>query len=144
MYSITALAALRMGIGASLLCLPKLVITHIFPFLLPYTGPVAVATRMLGCRDIALAALFYTRRTANEHDDSRQSALLKQALEAGIIADSLDVVGYVWCYGEGMLTLEGLPYLIVPAVGLLGLGLYNFKRVDAGLQELTSARVIRQ
>ncbi|KAL2834005.1 hypothetical protein BJY01DRAFT_253243 [Aspergillus pseudoustus] len=138
MYSITGLAALRMGVGVSLLCAPKLVLTTIFPFLLPYTGPVAVATRMLGCRDIALAALFYThhtrRRTTtttttvmDDHENREKSNIqLKQALTAGIITDSLDVIGYLWCFGEGMLALEGLPYLIGPAVGMLGLGLYGY------------------
>ncbi|KAJ0417867.1 hypothetical protein BJY00DRAFT_315468 [Aspergillus carlsbadensis] len=142
MYSITALAALRMATGVSLLCIPKPVLTHIFPFLLPYTGPIAVAARMLGCRDVALAALFYTRRARapataeNEQEqdpdpDPDRSAILKQALTAGIVADSLDVVAYLWCYGEGTLGGEGLGYLIVPAVGMLGLGLYSSRRVQA-------------
>ncbi|KAL3487261.1 hypothetical protein BJX62DRAFT_241190 [Aspergillus germanicus] len=134
MYSITALAALRMATGVSLLCIPKPVLTHIFPFLLPYTGPIAVATRMLGCRDIALATLFYTRRataTTEEDPDLEQSVIIKQALTAGIVADSLDVVAYLWCYGEGMLGGEGLCYLILPAVGMLGLGVYSFRRAGA-------------
>jgi hypothetical protein len=124
-----------MATGISLLCIPKPVLTHIFPFLLPYTGPIAVATRMLGCRDIALATLFYTRpatATTEEADpDLEQSAILKQALTAGIVADSLDVIAYLWCYGEGMLGGEGLCYLIVPAVGMLGLGVYSFRRAGA-------------
>jgi hypothetical protein len=136
MYSITALAALRMATGVSLLCIPKPILTHILPFLLPYTGPIAVATRMLGCRDIALATLFYTQRarprvTTEEDPDPDQSAILIQALTAGIVADSLDVVAYLWCYGKGMLGGEGLCYLIVPAVGMLGLGLHNFRRAGA-------------
>ncbi|KAL2861637.1 hypothetical protein BJX68DRAFT_260449 [Aspergillus pseudodeflectus] len=115
MDSITALAALRMPTGVSLLCIPKPVLARIFPFLLPYTGPIAVATRMLGCRDIALATLFYTRQaratatttTDVEDPDPDRSATLKQALTAGIRADLLDVVAYRWCYGEGTLGAEG-------------------------------------
>jgi hypothetical protein len=102
-----------MPTGVFLLCIPN-PSSPTSSFALPYVGPIAFAMRMLGGRDIALATLFYTRQASDSKGDNRRkdpdpdrSAILKQALAAGIRADSLDVVAHLRCYGEGALGAEG-------------------------------------
>lgn len=56
---ITALSVLRMMSGASFFALPEFTAQK---FGLPYTGPVAIAARMLGARDFAMGTLLYTSR----------------------------------------------------------------------------------
>ncbi|KAL4864724.1 hypothetical protein BDV12DRAFT_200799 [Aspergillus spectabilis] len=142
MFTLTALSTIRMAIGLSLLCIPKFFITNFFPFFLPYTGTTAVAARMIGCRDLAIAALFYTHRRETSEDKPEESLIsnetLKQALIAGIILDACDVVGFLWCFGEGMVSGEGLALLGIPAVGMLGLGVYNMRKVEGVTQVILS------
>jgi hypothetical protein len=52
---------------------------------------------------------------------------LRQALLTVIVIDFLDLLGYLWCYGEGTLSAEGLQTLGGGAVFLLGEQIYALK-----------------
>ena len=152
MLTIAALSTLRMASGASFFAIPELTAKA---FLVPYTGPVAIAARMAGARDFAVGALLYTCRPKNNrpgasttaslpNDNGSGSTLLsrddsikltdnkelRRALLTGILIDALDVLGCLWCYWEGTLPIEGLRALGGGAVIVLGVQIYTFYEVS--------------
>ena len=135
MLPITVLASLRMLLGTALLTTPRLTSSAFF---VPYTLSSAPLLRMAGTRDIVLGALLYTNNHHTNSTRSpagaerASSALLdsqadsasdvdgkgkldgtdfkeaRRALMAGITVDAIDVVSFLWGYGEGSLSVETL------------------------------------
>jgi hypothetical protein len=149
-----------MASGASFFVIPKLTAKA---FLVPYTGPVAIAARMSGARDIVLGALLYTCRPVNSgpgvsitsarasNDNVSESTVLphdglikltinkelRRSLLAAIVVDALDILGYLWCYWEGTLPIEGLGALGGGAVIIFGMQVYSLYKVSPhGIQTL--------
>ncbi len=148
-WVLTVLATVRMASGASFFAVPELMSKA---FLVPYTGAVAVTARMAGARDLAVGALLYCSRTGQTKDfvsifrqlHMRTFKLttkkeLRRELLAGIVIDAFDVLGYLWCYWEGSLPIEGLRPLGGGAVVILGVKLFALHQVSVRSPQTSSS-----
>ncbi|KIM94499.1 hypothetical protein OIDMADRAFT_60826 [Oidiodendron maius Zn] len=130
MATLTALSTLRMASGAFFFASPELAAKT---FSMPTAKPVAIVTRMVGARDLAVGALLHTCRRGNNSqvlsrnaDAQPNNPELRRALLAAIAIDALDALGYLWCYWEGNLSVDDLKALTGGALLLLSVQIFAF------------------
>lgn len=129
--AIKVLALARMGLGLGLLSVPATV-TRLC--LLPVVESDSLIYRVAGSRDLALGGLLWFASASGQQASSGSgevpkdsSVSLRQALIAGVVADSLDFVSTVLCFADGNLASEPAVLFAVGSAAFLGFGLIGLR-----------------